>query len=54
MIQYKIENLSQKTLQMEEVGKFFKENVGKVSSVLKVLPHRIKEMKNNMSGKIME
>jgi hypothetical protein len=35
MIQLVIENLSRKTIQMEEVGDFFKENVGNVSSVLK-------------------
>ena len=35
LIQHKIENLSLKILQMEEVGYFLKENVENVSSVLK-------------------
>jgi hypothetical protein len=35
LIQYRMENLSLKTLQMEDVGIFFfKENVGKILSVL--------------------
>jgi hypothetical protein len=40
LIQYKIENLSLKILQMEETGIFFKENVGKVSSARKVISYR--------------
>jgi hypothetical protein len=49
-MQFKIENLSLRTLQMEEVGIFFfiKENFGNVSSVLKV-PLKAKIVQNLFS-----